>query len=101
MSKFMTLNSEGPATLGAVLEAVTELSTLGEAKILELVTAGKIAEVFPFKPAKARLPADTQSEAQLVEASAMPLSRKQRDALIQVSLPAAGGMRRRKGTPKR
>ena len=101
MSKFMTLNSEAPATLGAVVAAVTELSTLGEAKLLELVTAGRLAEVFPFKPTKARrLPADTQSEDQLVLASASPLSRKQRDALIESSLPAAAG-RRRKTTPKR
>ncbi len=49
MSKFMQLDAKAPATLGAVVEAVTRLSTLGEAKILELVSAGKIADWFPFK----------------------------------------------------
>ena len=56
MSEFMQLDAEAPATLGAVVEAVTRLSTLSEAKILELVSAGKIAELFPFKPY--RRPAD-------------------------------------------
>jgi hypothetical protein len=75
--------------LGAVVEAVTRLSTLSEAQILELVSAGKVAEWFPFKPARERaVPADTVTEEELVEASASPLNRKQRDALIHSSLPA-------------
>ncbi len=35
MSEFMRLDAQAPATLGAVVEAVTRLSTLGEAKILD------------------------------------------------------------------
>jgi hypothetical protein len=90
MSEFMLLDAKAPATLGAVVEAVTRLSTLSEAQILELVSAGKVAEWFPFKPPRERaLPPDTAGEEDLVEASASPLGRKQRDALIQSSLPAA------------
>jgi len=50
MSEFMLLDAKAPATLGAVVEAVTRLITLGEAKILELVSAGKIADWFPSNP---------------------------------------------------
>jgi hypothetical protein len=96
MRKFIQLDANKPASLGAVVEAVTRLSTLGEAKILEIVSAGSIAEHFPFKPlANGRLPSDTVAEEDLVEASALPLNRKQRDALLQLSLPAAAPAKRR------
>jgi hypothetical protein len=63
---------------------------LGEAKILEIVTAGKVAEYFPYEPPADRpIPADTLSDEELVEASATPLKQQQRAALIQSSLPAA------------
>jgi hypothetical protein len=89
MSEFMLLDAKAPATLGAVVEAVTRLSTLSEAQILELVSAGRVAEWFPFKPAREQaVPADTVTDEELTEASASPLSRKQREALIQCSLPA-------------
>jgi hypothetical protein len=89
MSEFMRLDARAPATLGAVVEAVTRLSTLGEARILELVSAGKIADLFPFKPSGDQpIPSDTMDEEELMEASALPLSRRQRDTLIQSSLPA-------------
>ena len=69
---------------------MTRLSTLSEAKILEHVSAGKIAELFPYKPAAGQpIPADTVAEDELAEASARPLSREQRDALIESSLPPA------------
>jgi hypothetical protein len=88
MSEFLKLEANAPATLGAVVEAITRLSTCSEAEILELVSAGKIREVFPFRPAvPADLGADSVGEEELVEASAMPLSREQRAALIQSSLP--------------
>jgi hypothetical protein len=71
------------------VEAVSQLSTLSEATVLELVSAGKIADLFPFRPTvPKRLPADTIDESELVEASAMPLSRHQRDALVQSSMPS-------------
>ncbi|HTV95962.1 MAG TPA: hypothetical protein VME42_08155 [Steroidobacteraceae bacterium] len=91
MSEFMRLDAKAPATLGAVVEAVTRLSTLGEAKILELVSAGKIAELFPFSTARRDqpIPSDTLAEEELVQASPAPLNRKERDALIESSLPAS------------
>jgi hypothetical protein len=96
MSKFMRLDAKAPATLGAVVEAVTRISTLSEAKILELVSAGKIADVFPYAPAaKAPIPADTMAEEELVEATAQPLNRRQRDALIAHSLPTSAAQKRR------
>jgi hypothetical protein len=99
MSVFMQLDAKAPATLGAVVEAVTRLSTLSEAKILELVSAGKIADLFPFKPAGEQpIPSDTLAEEELVEASAAPLNRQERDALIQSSLPATAPKKHRPRT---
>jgi hypothetical protein len=96
MSEFMQLDAKAPATLGAVVEAVTRLSTLSEARILELVSAGKIADLFPFKPSGDQpVSSDTVAEQDLVEASALPLNRKQRDALIQSSLPATSPKKHR------
>lgn len=89
MSEFSKLEANAPATLGAVVEAVTRLSTFSEAQILELVSAGKIKDLFPFRPNRPdELPADTLDERELKEASAMPLSRERRTALIQASMPA-------------
>jgi len=105
----MKLEANSPATLGAVVEAVTRLSTYSEAQILEFVSAGKIKELFPFRPTRPdELPPDTVEEGDLVEASAMPLSREQRAALIQSSLPttstartvAAGTSRVQRSTKK-
>jgi hypothetical protein len=103
VSEFMQLDAKAPAAFGAVLEAVTRLSTLSEAKILELASAGKIADLFPFTRAGDQpIPSDTMAEEELVEASAFPLNRKQRDALIQSSLPASSPKKYRRGTlPKR
>jgi hypothetical protein len=56
MGEFTHYDAEAAATLGAVVEAVTHLSTLSEAKILELVPAGKIGDLFPLDP-----PATSQS----------------------------------------
>jgi hypothetical protein len=96
MSEFMRLDAKMPATLGAVVEAVAHLSTLSEAQILELVSAGRIGELFPFMPAAGkRIPSDTEVEENLVVASAEPLTRKQRDALIESSLPARSPKRYR------
>jgi hypothetical protein len=96
MSEFKRLDAKEPATLGAVVEAVTRLSTLGEAKILEIVSAGKIADLFPFSAAGRRpIPADTLAEKDLVEASPLPLNRKAREALVQSSLPASSPRKQR------
>ena len=106
----MQLDASQPATLGAVVEAVTRLSTYGEAQILELASSGKIKELFPFRPTRpVQLPPDTVEEGDLVEASAMPLSSEERGALIHSSMPKnsaprpvkAGGSRGRRSTRKR
>lgn len=90
MSKFIKLEANSPATLGAVVEAVTRLSTYSEAQILELVSAGKIKELFPFSPSRPdQLAPDTVDEGDLVEASAMPLGREQRAALVRSSMPTS------------
>ncbi len=90
MSEFMLLDAKAPATMEAVIEAVTRLSTFSEAQILELVSAGKMKDLFPFKPASDQeVPADTAADEELAEASASPLNREQRRALIQSSMPAA------------
>jgi hypothetical protein len=100
MSKFSKLEASAPATLGAVVEAVTRLSTLGEAQILELVSAGKIKDLFPFRPSlPAALPSDTMDENELEEASASPLSRKRRATLIQASMPSGSSRSVKPVTP--
>jgi hypothetical protein len=88
MSEFLKLEANAPATLGAVVEALTRLSTYPEAELLELVSAGKIRDVFPFRPTvPTGLGPDSLAEDELVEASAMPLSPDRHAALIQSSLP--------------
>ena len=97
----MLLDAEAPATLGAVVEAVTRLSTLSEARILELVSAGKIGELFPFKPAAGQpVTQDTVAEEDLLEACATPLTPVQREALVNASLPSASTRRRRSSAKK-
>jgi hypothetical protein len=50
----------------------------------------------PFKPSgDPPIPSDTMAEEDLVEASALPLNRQQRDALIQSSLPAPSPKKQR------
>jgi len=88
MSEFMELDAKAPATLGAVVEAITRLSILGEAEILELVSSGKIQEMFPFRPHQGTdMGPDFVAEEALVEASPEPLSREKRTAHIQASMP--------------
>ncbi len=77
-----------PATLGAVLEAVAALTARDEAQIQELVSDGRIAELFPFRPAAPKKPvADFVDEEALTEASARPLTARQRARVIQASMP--------------
>jgi hypothetical protein len=103
VGEFSRFDAEAPATLGAVGDAVTHLSALNEAKILELVSAGKVAELLALEPAGDQpIPSDTTAEGDLVEASASPLNRKQRDALIQSSLAATTRKKYRpRSVPKR
>jgi hypothetical protein len=95
MSEFKTLDTEAPAEMGAVVEAVVRLSTFSERQILELVSEGQLGELFPFHPKEPKmLPPDFVAEADLEEASAMPLSRERRAALIQSSMPAGAQAKR-------
>jgi hypothetical protein len=90
MSEFMLLDAKAPATMQAVVEAVMRLSTFSEAQILELVSAGKLSEMFPFRPQSGQdIPPDFVPEDELNEASALPLSREARAALIQSRMPTA------------
>jgi hypothetical protein len=94
MSEFIELDAKAPATLGAVVEAITRLSTLGEAEILELVSAGKIQEAFPFRPNPVTdLGPDFVAEEDLIEASPEPMTREEHAAHIQASMPPASGSR--------
>ena len=86
----MYLAGKAPATMEGVVEAITRLSTLSESQILELVTAGKIRGMFPFRVSGEHpLPADFVDEEDLVEASAFPLNPVQRRDLIRSSVPAS------------
>jgi hypothetical protein len=86
---FIGTDPATPATLESVVAAVMRLSTLDEAELLELVSAGRLDEVFPFRPGgQQRAPADFVAEADLIEASAKPLKRRERHALVQSSIAA-------------
>jgi hypothetical protein len=88
MRNFMNLDLKAPATMEAVLEAVVRLSAYDETQLLDLVSAGRLHEVFPFRPSKTDVIApDFATENELIEASAFPLDRKERAALIQSSMP--------------
>jgi hypothetical protein len=98
MSEFMILDAKAPATMEAVVEAVMRLSTFSESQILELVSAGKLGEVFPFRSKSGQeIPPDFVAEDDLVEASALPLNRGQRSSLVQSSMPPAAKPGQRRG----
>jgi hypothetical protein len=89
MRELNRLEENAPTTMGAAVKAITRLSTLSEVEILELVSEGKIEDLFPFRPVSVgEIPEDTVDESELVEASPFPLSREQRATLIQSSMPA-------------
>jgi hypothetical protein len=89
MSEFRHLDTEAPALMGDVVEAVLRLSTFSERQILDLVSDGQLGERFPFHPKAQEMPPDFVAEDDLEEASPLPLSRQQRAALIQSSMPPA------------
>jgi hypothetical protein len=88
MSEFMQLDTEAPATMKAVVETVMRLSTYSERQLLDLVSDGQLGELFPFHPQQQEIPPDFVAEHDLQEASAMPLSRERKGALIQSSMPS-------------
>jgi hypothetical protein len=87
MSEFRHLDTEAPALMGDVVEAVLRLSTFSERQILDLVSEGQLGERFPYHPKAQEMPPDFVAEEDLQEASPQPLSREQRAALIQSSMP--------------
>jgi hypothetical protein len=89
MSEFKHLDTEAPARMGAVVEAVIRLSTFSERQILELVSNGQLGELFPFHPKSQEMPPDFVAEEHIKEASPLPLSRERRAAVIQSSMPRA------------
>lgn len=100
MSKIMKADLKKPATLQAVLEAVVQLGAHDESQILDLATAGKLADLFPFRPGRPRqTSADFLPESALIEASPLPLNAAQRARLMQSSMPAAS-TRVRPAAPK-
>lgn len=98
----MVLDASQPATLGAVVEAVTRISTLSEAQILELVSAGETQKIFPFRSSRAsKVAPDTVAEDDLEEASPMPLSRERRAAIVDASMPPSRASRVRETAGRR
>jgi len=99
MNEFMTLDLKGPATIEAVLEAVVKLSEYDEAQVLELVSAGKLREIVPFRAAtSSEVAPDFVSEEELVQASAFPLATEDRRTLIQSSMPRSEAKGRKAST---
>jgi hypothetical protein len=102
MSRFVRLDADQPATLGAVVEAVIRLSTYDEARMLELASAGRIQELFPFGPDRPDdIGPDFVDEKDLIEASPAPLSRKGRAMHLEASLPAHSNTQSRADTKRR
>jgi hypothetical protein len=98
MSEFMLLDAKAPATMEAVVEAVLRLSALSEEQLLEIVSAGKLSEMFPFRPNSGQqVPPDFVADEDLVEASALPMSWDQQKALIDSSMPSDTKSRPRQG----
>lgn len=88
MSRRTTLEkSAPPATLEAILQSVVQLSRLDESELQELVSQGRLADVFPFRPRTSEVLPDFVDEGDIVEASPLPLSRQERRKLIQSSMP--------------
>lgn len=86
----MELKADSPATLEAVVEAIVRLSRLDEPQILQLVSEGRLKECFPFRVRReGEIPPDFVAADDLVEASALPLTRAARQALIQSSMSGA------------
>lgn len=81
-------DSSRPATLEAVIEAIAKLSALDELEIKALVSSGKLQDILPFlRSPPMETVQDFASDDEVVEASPLPLSIKQRAELILASIP--------------
>jgi hypothetical protein len=91
MSYLIDLDAKAPATLEAVVLAVTRLSTLTEDQISEIVSSGNLRDYFPFRPSQMEDEIeDSVEEADLVEASPLPLSRRDCARLVQLRATKGG-----------
>jgi hypothetical protein len=105
MSEISRLDLKGPATLKAVVEALVHLGRLDESEILEMTSAGRLEDLFPFQPVHGtEAIADFMPDDALVEASPLPLNEQQRTALVEASMPSPrtfGGRSRRNARTRR
>lgn len=92
-AEFETLDPQQPATVTNVAAAVLHLSRFDEAHIAELIACGELHRLFPYQPESAAVDtllttvADSMDEAELTEASAIPLDDKVYFELVRASMP--------------
>ena len=86
MSHFESINPDEPATIENVLMAVMRLRAYDEATLAELISKGRLHELFPFRPQPAKLPPDTSDEADVPEASPHSLTDSRYAELVKSSM---------------
>jgi len=93
MPDFEPLDPAAPATVENVALAVARLARYDETELAELVSEGRLGEVFPFRLAAGTPPKDSLDEADVPQASALPLSDEVFAQLLRSSMreAAAGG----------
>jgi hypothetical protein len=89
VAEFRQLDTKAPAELAAVVEVIVHLSALSDQHLVELVSGGKLGELFPFSPSDQTLSPDAAADETLQETSSLPLSRDRRAALIASSVSAS------------
>jgi hypothetical protein len=94
MPDFEPLDPAAPATVENVAVAVARLARYDEAMLAELVSEGRLREVFPFRLAAGTPPEDSLDEADVPQASPVPLSDEAFAQLLRSSMreAAAGGV---------
>lgn len=86
MSQFESIDPDEPATIENVLAAIMRLRAHDEATLAQLVSEGKLQEIFPFRPRAVGLPPNTLDEADVPEASPHPLTDSRYEELVQSSM---------------
>ena len=87
MPDFEALDPDAPATIEAVATAVMRLRAYDEPQLAELISQGRLRQVFPFRPHHAEARKDLFEESEVPEASPDPLTDQQYAALVQSSMP--------------
>lgn len=90
MSDFEAIDPNEPATVENVLMAVMRLRDYDEAMLAEVISQGRLHELFPFRPRSATLPPDTLDEAHVVEASPQSLTDSAYAELVKASTHSGG-----------